>query len=99
MISASTPAPVIAEPKNTGCARPSRAWAASARRNRSREIGASFTYAASSVSSCSASTSARPGRRTGKGRKPASRVPSAVTEPIGTLAGASLAAMLRSRSP
>ena len=32
--SASTPAPVMAEPENTGCTRPARAWAASPARSR-----------------------------------------------------------------
>ena len=33
-VSSATPAPVIAEPKNTGCTRPRLAWAASARLSR-----------------------------------------------------------------
>ena len=101
--SASTPAPVIAEPKNTGCTerRPG------LRRELARAAAgtstgrSSSTYAASSASSCSASSS------TSRPRKPASAGPYGVDDgvpgaeaarpsPSRTIAGVSFSAMSRS---
>ena len=83
-ISSSTPAPVMAEPKNTGCTRACLVWSASAARSRPSGTPP-WTYAVSSRSSWSASTSSASG--VSPGTKCASGVPCPAIRPIATTAG------------
>ncbi len=88
-ISASTPAPVMAEPKYTGCTASRRVCAASAARRQEKVTAlGSSTYAARRSSSCSASRSSRsrvPSVSSGEsGLTAASRLPSPDTFTIGT---------------
>ena len=101
LISASTPAPVSADPKNTGCTRPRLVCAASS--SRSRRYGtrdSPRTYAAIIASSCSASTSVSRAVKAASAPSqqvtPAVRAPSSCAEPIATTAGVSRSEMSRS---
>ena len=88
-VSASTPAPVIAEPKKTGCTSARLVCAASCSRSRRYGTASPFTNAARSASSCSASAAANAASPSPHGVKPAARVPRSCTDPIGTIAGVS----------
>src|SRR3712207_4221906 len=101
-IRSSTPAPDIAEPKNTGCTSALPVCSASSPRRRWYETAASSsTYAARSTSLLSASRSTnpevKPASEAPYGAKPGLRVPRPFTDLIGTIAGVSLWEMSRSK--
>ena len=92
-VSASTPAPVPAEPKKTGWSWRAAVCSASSRRRRGEgRTGPSATYARRTASSRSASASVRLARKAGSSSAPgsnvAARVPRPRTAPIGTIPGA-----------
>ncbi len=102
LISASTPAPVSADPKNTGYTCPRLVCAASSSRSRRYGTRGSLrTYAAIIASSCSASTSVsravKAASEPSQQAKLAVRAPSSCTEPIATMAGVSRSEISRSR--
>ena len=96
-ISSSTPAPVMADPKNTGCTRALFVCAASSARNRSYDIvDSSSTYArrnASSSARRSISAARNDGSSDPYGTNRAPRSPASPTRPIGTNRPASFSAM------
>ncbi len=99
-MSSSTPAPVRAEPKNTGCTSPCLVCAASSSRRRLYEmLASSSTYAARIASSRSASTDASLEANAASVApqvvESAARVPSPCADPAGMIAGVSRSEIAR----
>ena len=92
-VSSATPAPVIAEPKNTGCTCARRVCAARQDRNRPNGTDPSSTYAASKESSDVDSWLSSRAGSAGSGPVATVRVPASRAVVIGTTAGVSLAAI------